>query len=198
MDKMCHLLDDELVDLYVTGCNEAFDELLYRYKDRLFDYITYNLGPQQSLADDVFQETFVKVIVTLKNERYFKAGYFFSWLTRIAHNIIMDIYRQDAQLNVVTDSNAEAGLLNNAQIVDSYCEAQIINEQTLNDVKKLMEHLPQTQREVVFMRFYENRSFKEIADLTGVSINTSLGRMRYALLNMRKMAEDYGISLEMI
>lgn len=198
MDKLCHLLDDELVELYITGCNEAFDELLYRYKDKLFDYITYNLGPQQALADDVFQETFVKVIVTLKNERYTKSGYFYSWLTRIAHNIIMDIYRQDAQLAIVNNDESESDLLNNALIVDSYCEAQLVNEQTLNDVKKLMEHLPDTQREVVFMRFYENKSFKEIADETGVSINTSLGRMRYALLNMRKMAEDYGISLELI
>lgn len=198
MDNLCQLHDDELVERYITGCNEAFDELLYRYKDRLFDYISYQLGPQQDLADDVFQETFVKVIVTLKQERYVGAGYFFSWLTRIAHNVIMDLFRQDAQLSVVTSDNAEVDLLNNAHIVDSYCEAQIINEQTLCDVKKLMEHLPETQREVVFMRYYENKSFKEIADLTGVSINTSLGRMRYALLNMRKMADDHGISLELI
>lgn len=198
MDKFSHMTDDELVDLYINGCNEAFDVLLCRHQDKLYNYICYHLNDQQELADDVFQETFVKVIVTIKQDRYTKSGRFYSWLTRIAHNIIMDEFRAGAQLQTVTCENADNDLLNNAELVDTYQEVQIINEQTLRDVKRLMEHLPETQKEVVYMRYYKNMSFKEIADITGVSINTSLGRMRYALQNMRKMAEDFNISLEIL
>lgn len=192
------LTDDELVDKYVGGCNEAFDELLFRYKTRLYNYISFQLGQQQELCDDVFQETFVKVIVSLKQDRYVKSGHFFSWLTRIAHNIIMDQYREDSQMPMVTSDDCERNFQNEPMLADSSLEVQLINEQTLSDVKRLMNHLPEPQREVVYMRYYQEMSFKEIADVTGVSINTSLGRMRYALINMRKMAEENGISLEML
>lgn len=199
MYSLCQMTDDALVKLYREGRNEAFDTLLLRHKDRLFAYIYGGLNTMSHLADDVFQETFVKVIVCLKEGRYTAEGHFFSWLTRIAHNIIVDLFRQGAQLPIVAyETGAPASILDQAHIVDSYHEAEIINEQTLRDVKRLMEHLPDTQREVVFMRYYENRSFKEIAERTGVSVNTSLGRMRYALINMRKMAADNGISLELV
>lgn len=198
MDKLCHLADDTLVTLYVEGCCEAFDVLLDRHKDRLYNYIEYQLADNNRLADDVFQETFVKVIVTIKEGRYTMQNHFFPWLTRIAHNIIIDQFRADAQLPIVTNELEGMDFSGNPDVLDSGREAALTNEQTLEDIKRLVAHLPLQQREVVEMRYYQNLSFKEIAEATGVSINTSLGRMRYALMNMRKMADEHGISLEMI
>lgn len=198
MYTLSHKTDDELVQLYVGGCNEAFDQLLCRHKDKLFNYIVYQLRDQTDKADDVFQETFVKAIVTIKEGRYMMTGHFGSWLSRIAHNIIMDEFRMDAQLPIVDNNIGDAHLLNNSAIIDACMEDTLINEQTMNDIHVLMERLPAEQREVVKMRYYEDLSFRDIADKTGVSINTSLGRMRYALLNMRRMADEYGISLSII
>lgn len=198
MDNLCHLTDDELVKSYSAGCNEAFDALLFRHKDALYNYISYNLNDSPSIVDDVFQETFVKVIVTLREGRYASCGNFGAWLIRIAHNVIVDHYRRDAQLPVVCCLEDDKGLFNDQHIVETYAEARLVNEQTLHDVKSLMEQLPDVQRDVVYMRYYENRSFKEIASLTGASVNTCLGRMRYALLNMRRMAQERRLSLELI
>lgn len=198
MYNLAKKTDDELVQLYVGGCNEAFDQLLCRHKDKLFNYITYQLHDQADKADDVFQETFVKAIVTIKDGRYVMTGHFGSWLTRIAHNIIMDEFRLDAQLPIVDNKIGDAHLLNNSAIIDSNMEDALINEQTMRDVNSLMERLPEEQREVVRMRYYDDLSFRDIADKTGVSINTSLGRMRYALLNMRRMADEYGITLDIL
>lgn len=198
MDKLCLMTDDKLVKFYVDGCDEAFDVLLDRHKDRLYNYIEYHLSDSFLSADDIFQETFVKVIVTIKDGRYSMQDHFFAWLLRIAHNIIMDHFRADAQLPVVTNELEGIDLSGNLDAVESTQEAAMVNEQTMRDVKRLMEHLPELQREVVEMRYYQNLSFKEIATITGVSINTSLGRMRYALMNMRRMADEHGISLEMI
>ena len=199
MNKLSHASDEVLVNLYTDGCNEAFDALLDRYKTRLYDYICYQLGfRQDAYADDIFQETFVKAIMTLKNKRYTHDGHFLPWLTRIAHNLIADLYRRELPMTSAANDGDNADILNNAQLVETYYEAELINEQTLKDVKRLMMQLPEPQREVVQMRFYEELSFKEIADKTGVSINTSLGRMRYAIMNIRRMAETYGISLEML
>lgn len=198
MYTLSHKTDDELVQLYVGGCNEAFDQLLCRYKDKLFHYITFQLRDQTDKADDVFQETFVKAIVTIKEGRYTMSGYFGSWLTRIAHNIIMDEFRLDTQLPIVDREIGDIHLSNNAAILDACVEDTLVNEQTLRDLNILMERLPEEQRQVVKMRYYEDLSFRDIADKTGVSINTSLGRMRYALLNMRRMADEYGISLDII
>ena len=136
--------------------------------------------------------------MTLKNKRYTHDGHFLPWLTRIAHNLIADLYRRELPMTSAANDGDNADILNNAQLVETYYEAELINEQTLKDVKRLMMQLPEPQREVVQMRFYEELSFKEIANRTGVSINTSLGRMHYALINMRRMAENYGISLELI
>lgn len=198
MDNLCHLTDDELVKIYSTGCNEAFDVLLFRHKDTLYNYILRNLNDSPSTVDDVFQETFVKVIMTLREGRYASCGSFGSWITRIAHNVIVDHYRRDAQLPVVNCLEEDKGLFNDQRIAESYAEARLVNEQTLREVKGLMEQLPDVQRDVVYMRYYENLSFKEIASLTGASVNTCLGRMRYALLNMRRMAQESHLSLELI
>lgn len=186
--------DETLVALYAQGNNEAFDILLNRYKDRLYAYIFYTVRNEE-LAEDIFQETFTKAIVTIQQGRYNENGKFPAWLTRIAHNLIIDCFRQEKQGNLVSCDEEERNLLNNIRLSEGTIETEIVNHQILSDVRRLMKHLPQEQREVVEMRFYQDLSFKEIAEITGVSINTSLGRMRYAILNLRRMAEKYGIAL---
>lgn len=187
--------DESLALLYVQGDNRAFDELLSRTQTKLFTYIMFVVR-DHDIADDIFQETFVKVITKLQQGLYTDSGKFQFWITRIAHNCIMDWYRQQQSTHIV-DANEENDLQNlkNASVMDSNKEAEMINEQILIDIKKMMNTLPAPQREVVYMRYFQQLSFKEIADLTGVSINTSLGRMRYALINLRKMAKDNKIEL---
>lgn len=190
------LTDDMLVARYSEGDNKAFDELLARYQGRLFNYVFF-IVRNQEVAEDIFQETFVKAIVTIQQGRYTANGKFGAWLTRIAHNLIIDGFRQERNENTVSNDETETDLLNDADLCDDNIEMQLVNEQTLSDVRRLLDALPDNQREVVYMRFYQDLSFKEIADITGVSINTALGRMRYALLNMRRMAEEKHIVLEM-
>ena len=187
--------DEELALLYVKGNNSAFDELLSRTQTKLFTYIMFVVR-DHDIADDIFQETFVKVITRLQKGQYTDSGKFIFWITRIAHNCIMDWYRQQ-QANHIIEVNEDNDLQNlkSVSITDTYKEAEMINEQVLFDIKKMVDALPTPQREVVYMRFYQQLSFKEIAELTGVSINTSLGRMRYALINLRRMAKEHQIEL---
>ena len=194
MKKQTNATDETLVALYAQGNNEAFDILLNRYKDRLYAYIYYTVRNEE-LAEDIFQETFTKAIVTIQQGRYNENGKFPAWLTRIAHNLIIDCFRQEKQENLVSCDEEERNLLNNIRLSEGMVESEIVNHQILSDVRRLIKHLPDEQREVVHMRFYQDLSFKEIAEMTGVSINTSLGRMRYAILNLRRMAEKYGIAL---
>ncbi len=186
--------DDELVSLYLSGENEAFGTLLDRYKDKLFAYI-YFIVRRKDLSDDIFQDTFVKAIVTLQKGGYTCNGRFGAWLTRIAHNLIIDSFRQDRKENLVSSDTCETDILNNAELCEQNIEDEMVSSQILKDLRGLVNELPDNQREVVFMRYYQDLSFKEIADITGVSINTALGRMRYALINIRKMASDRNISL---
>ena len=194
MKKQTNVADETLVALYAQGNNEAFDILLNRYKDRLYAYIYYTVRNEE-LAEDIFQETFTKAIVTIQQGRYNENGKFPAWLTRIAHNLIIDCFRQEKQENLVSCDEEERKLLNNIRLSEGTVESEIVNYQILSDVRRLIKHLPDEQREVVHMRFYQDLSFKEIAEMTGVSINTSLGRMRYAILNLRRMAEKHGIVL---
>ncbi|MBQ7634254.1 MAG: sigma-70 family RNA polymerase sigma factor [Bacteroidaceae bacterium] len=194
MELLKTLTDDQLVEMYVQGSGEAFDELLARYQEKLFTYILYNVHSEDE-ANDIFQETFVRAIVTLQQGRYTASGKFYAWLVRIARNQIIDQYRQIRGENTISNDEASYDLLNNAAVADLPVESQMVTEQTLRDVRRLMDHLPDTQREVVFLRFFQDMSFKEIAETTGVGINTALGRMRYAVLNMRRMAEEHHISL---
>lgn len=196
MKVQTNAADETLVALYAQGNNEAFDILLNRYKDRLYAYIYYTVRNEE-LAEDIFQETFTKAIVTIQQGRYNENGKFPAWLTRIAHNLIIDCFRQEKQENLVSCDEEERNLLNNIRLSEGTVEAEIVNHQILSDVRRLMKYLPDEQREVVHMRFYQDLSFKEIAEMTGVSINTSLGRMRYAILNLRRMAEKHGIVLTM-
>ena len=188
------LTDDELVMLYQNNNNSAFDELLGRYKDKLYTYIYFNVHDEDT-ANDVFQETFVRVIMTIQQGRYTATGKFYSWLMRIARNQIIDLFRVQKNENTVSNDDVDVDLFNNIQLADMPVENQMISEQTLVDVHRLMEHLPDNQREIVVMRYFQNLSFKEIAEATGVGINTALGRMRYAILNMRRMAEEHQIAL---
>lgn len=194
MEELTSRSDDQLVALYISGVNEAFDTLLQRHKDRLYSYISY-IVRNNDVADDLFQETFVKAIVTIRQGGYTENGKFYSWLTRIAHNLLIDLFRSERNVGILYEDDAENGMHEYAIATDRTRESELVNEQVLKDVRRLMDHLPDNQREVVYMRYYQELSFKEISDITGVSINTALGRMRYAILNMRRMAEEHHISL---
>jgi len=193
-NSLSKLMDDELVCLYVNGGNEAFDILLNRYKNKVYSYIFFTVK-DQVLTEDIFQETFVKAIVTLKQGRYTENGKFPAWIIRIAHNLIIDHFRQEKNENTVSNDQQNVDLLNNINYCDCTVEDQMIKDQISADIRKLVDILPDNQREVVVMRYYKNLSFKEIADLTGVSINTALGRMRYAIMNMRRLAEKSNLIL---
>ena len=194
MENLQKMTDDVLVALYSKGNNQAFDILLERYKDKLYSYIYFSVRNDE-LAEDIFQETFVKAIVTIQQGRYTENGKFSAWLTRIAHNLIIDLFRQERNENVVSNDETEVDLFNNIKLSDDTIETKLVNEQVLSDVRRLVDVLPDNQREVVYMRFYQDLSFKEISEITGVSINTALGRMRYAILNMRRIAAEKCISL---
>lgn len=197
MTKFDSMTDEELALRYVGGDNKAFDELLARNQSKLFTYIMFVVRDQE-LANDLFQDTFVKVITKLQEGKYTDSGKFSYWVTRIAHNVIMDWYRMQKNEHIVepTEDN-DLSNLNENSVIDTGIESEIVNSQIMTDVKRMMDKLPTAQREVVYMRFYQNLSFKEIAEVTGVSINTALGRMRYAILNLRRMAHEHDILLKM-
>lgn len=197
MKDINEMTDEELALSYVNGDNRAFDLLLSHNQTKLFSYILFVVR-NRDVADDIFQETFVKIITKLQQGKYTPSGKFSAWIMRIAHNVIMDWYRVQ-KADKVVDSTKENDLSNisGSEVVIGNIENQFISSQTLEDIKKMMEHLPTTQREVVFMRYYQEMSFKEIAETTGVSINTSLGRMRYAILNLRKMVHENDMLLQL-
>lgn len=197
MENFNSFTDEELALSYIDGNNKAFDELLTRNQDKLFSYIFFVVRDEDK-ANDLFQETFVKVITKLHQKRYVDSGKFSAWIMRIAHNVIMDWYREQRARNLVEPTEEyDLSNLSGNDVLDVNVENKYVNDQIMTDVKKMMNMLPPTQREVVFMRFYQDLSFKEIAELTGVSINTSLGRMRYAILNLRRMSKQYNIALQL-
>ena len=198
MKNLNVMTDEELAMDYVNGNNRAFDELLFRHQSKLFSYILFVVRDRE-IADGLFQETFVKVITKLQEGKYSPSGKFSAWMMRIAHNVIMDLYR-GLKVQKIVDTSDDNDLLN-ISTNDFYSmdiESQYVNAQVLKDVKKLMNFLPASQREVVYMRYYQQLSFKEIAEMTNVSINTSLGRMRYAILNLRRMVKENEITLQMV
>ena len=189
MDNYSEMTDEQLVVLYTNGNNTAFDTLLERHKRHIYSYIIYTVK-DTDLADDIFQDTFIKAITTIRQGKYTETGKFKAWIMRIAHNLIIDMFRQKKQENTISNDSYEFDLLNNLNLCDDTFESQLVKAQVMQDVKKLVCYLPDKQREVLEMRYYKDLSFQEIADITGVSINTALGRMRYAIINMRKMAND--------
>lgn len=194
MQTMTTFTDDQLVAMYAEGNNEAFDSLLNRHQQRVYSYILH-IVKDEELADDIFQETFVKAIMTIKQGRYTESGKFSAWISRIAHNLIIDFYRQEKSENTVSADNEDTDLLNRRDLCDDNIEDQMVTEQIHTDIRRLIKALPESQREVLIMRYYKDMSFKEIADATGVSINTALGRMRYAIMNMRRIADENRIIL---
>lgn len=194
MQKSVRLTDEALVASYAEGSNEAFDVLLNRYRGKVFSYI-FHIVKNQDVADDIFQETFVKIIMTIKQGRYVETGKFSAWVTRIARNLVIDYFRQEKSENLVSIDNDDVDILNRRDLSDSTIEDNMVQTQICNDIRRLIHSLPDSQRNVIEMRFYQNMSFKEIADATNVSINTALGRMRYALMHIRKLAKENNIAL---
>ena len=194
MDNLKVMTDEELVVTYAGGDNVAFDVLLSRHKQSVYNYI-YFIVRNRELAEDIFQETFVKAIVTIKQGRYVENGKFRAWINRIAHNLIIDNFRQEKGENTVSNDESAVDLFNNPAICDGTIEDWLVKEQILSDVRNLIRFLPDNQREVLEMRYYQDMSFKEISDFTGVSINTALGRMRYAILNLRRLSQENNMIL---
>lgn len=194
MEHLTKLSDSELVAAYANDNNEAFDVLLERHKQKVYSYIIH-IVKNRDVADDIFQETFVKAIMTIRQGRYAEHGKFSGWLTRIAHNLIIDYFRQERMENTVSTDSEDCDFLNRRDLSDGNIEDEMVEEQIDEDLRRIVMSLPDPQREVLVMRIYRNMSFKEIAKATGVSINTALGRMRYAILNMRRIAGEKNIVL---
>ena len=197
MSTIKSMTDEQLALAYIEGNNKAFDEILLRNQDKLFTY-SMCIVKNEDLANELFQETFLKVITRLQKRQYSATGKLFFWMVRIAHNVIVDYYRErktDKSVDVSKDN--DLSLLKSSAVIDENRETELSSMQIKKDVVFLMNLLPELQRDVVYMRYFQDMSFKEIAEETHVSINTSLGRMRYALMNMRKLSREYGINLYM-
>ena len=197
MKHLADMSDEELAVSYMEGNNRAFDLLLEHNQSKLFSYILF-IVRDEDVANDVFQETFIKIIVKLRHRKYAPTGKFAAWCMRIAHNVVMDQFRQLKSERIVEPTeNNDLSNLTHDDLLDSNIETRFINDQVMKDIQKMIDLLPPSQREVDFMRFFQQMSFKEIAKTTEVSINTALGRMRYAILNMRKMARDNNVELQL-
>ena len=189
------LSDRELLEAYRAGNPDAISVLISRHSQRVYDYIRM-LVKDSDLADDLFQETFVKAVRVIDQGRYTDQGRFLSWVMRIAHNQVIDHFRSQRKDHVINESEAGYDILGTQRLSEGSVEERLVGEQIEADLRRLIEQLPDEQREVVKMRYYGNLSFKEIAEQTEVSINTALGRMRYALINLRKMIKENNLSLE--
>ena len=202
MDNYVKLTDEQLVSAYEEGDFHAFDILLERYQTKVFSYIRCMI-PDTDLANDVFQDTFVRIIMAIRNGHYTETGQFNSWIMRVARNQVLDRFRSQRSSthmvvsHEVTDDQGDVvgDLFNDPRYSEPNIESKMLVEQSHEDVRMMIERLPEAQKEVVYMRYYEDMSFKEIAEKTGVSINTSLGRMRYAMINLRRMAEHRDLYL---
>jgi RNA polymerase sigma-70 factor (ECF subfamily) len=186
--------DYELVEEFVNGRQSSFEILINRHKKKVFNYIMLMVKNEQ-LAEDIFQDTFIKVIQSLKEGKYKDNGKFISWVVRIAHNLVIDHFRRERQMTMLTNENYVTDLFNNKKMSERNVEEIIVREQVHSDIRKLIDQLPDDQKQVILLRHFGELSFKEIADQTGVSINTALGRMRYALINLRKLIQKYNINL---
>ena len=188
------MTDYELILKFIKGEQSCFEKLIQRHKNKVFAYISLYIR-DLALAEDIFQDTFLKVIQSVKAGKYADNGKFVSWVMRIAHNLIIDHFRRIKQINTISNDNYESDLFNSKAFAEDNIEDDMIKRQIQKDVRKMIGQLPDDQREVVILRHYAGLSFKEIAEITEVSINTALGRMRYALINMRRIMVDNKISL---
>jgi RNA polymerase sigma-70 factor (ECF subfamily) len=182
--------DEMLVDMYIKGNDNAFDVLMKRYESKVYSYIYYSVKNQE-MAEDLFQEVFMKIIVRLRSGKYQENGKFYAWVMRVAHNLIIDTFRKETDEKIISNDETEQDLFNDPSLaVNDNREQEMIQEQMVSDIKELIAKLPENQRQVLLMRYYEDMSFKEIAQQTNCSINTALGRMRYALINLKKMSRN--------
>ena len=188
------LSDQILLNRYISGERGAISQLLDRHSNRIRDYIRM-MVKDRDRADDILQDTLIKAVRTIDEGRYVDSGKFLSWILRIAHNQVIDFFRQQKSSRTLNEAEAGYDVIGSLRIAERSVEDRIISEQIEQDVRRQIDHLPEEQREVVVMRYYSGMSFLEIADQTGVSINTALGRMRYALINLRKMIKDHDIIL---
>ena len=194
MNKLDAMTDHDLAELYEQGNDKAFDELLRRHQDYVYSYILF-ICKNEDTAQDVFQDTFARAIVAIRNHKYQKTGKFSAWLVRIAHNLAIDRTRNAEPGLTLTHDDLPLGVTNSLRFSEGTVANRIIESQDTECLRSLLNYLPEVQREVVIMKFYEDLSFKEIAEKTGVSINTSLGRMRYALINLRKLIQQHQMTL---
>ena len=188
------LSDQVLLNRYLSGDRGAISQLIDRHSNRVRDYIRM-MVKDRDLADDILQNTLMKVVRVIDEGRYADTGKFLSWVLRIAHNQVIDYFRSQKSAKTVNESDAGYNVLGTLRFADSTVEDKMISEQIAADIRRLVNHLPEEQREVVMLRYYSGLSFQEIADQTEVSINTALGRMRYALINLRKMIKENDIVL---
>jgi len=186
--------DQELVIAFCNGDNSAMDVLINRYHRKVFGYIRH-LVRKQELAEDLTQEVFIKAINSLRRKEYHDYGYFSAWLMRIAHNLVIDHIRKAEKLPTIPNEIGEVDLFNNAKFSDETIEVSLQKSQISKDLKALINELPEEQRNTVLMRLNLDMSFKEIAECQGISINTALGRMRYAIINLRKMIEEKNLTM---
>jgi len=191
--KAHSVTDQELIGRYLAGHQSSLEKLIRRHKNRVFAYILMVVKDKE-LAEDLFQDTFIKVINTIRNGSYKEEGKFIQWVMRIAHNLIIDYFRKSKRIPVI-ENRDEYDIFEKVRIPVESVEERLITEQIHRDVKKLIEYLPREQKEVLIMRHYGDMSFKDIAEVTNVSINTALGRMRYALINLRKLVQEKEIIL---
>ena len=192
--KQLVLSDQDLVQAYIKGDQSAIETLINRHRSKVYTYILLTIKNQQ-LAEDLFQETFIKVIQSLRSGKYRDNGRFLSWVIRISHNLIIDHFRKEKQMNAVSNDDSDLDLFNSRKLADQNIEDILVNNQIMYEIRLLINELPDDQREVVLLRHYGGLSFKEIAEQTGVSINTALGRMRYALINLRKLIKEKDLAL---
>ncbi len=192
--KMEAMDERQLIREFLDGNASGLQALIERHQARIYSYI-FVMVKNKQLADDLFQDTFVKVINTLKSGSYNDEGKFIQWVMRIAHNLVIDYFRKQKKLNLAEVVGDQYNLMDTLKVTDPSIEETLVTQQIYADIKKLMEHLPAEQKEVLYMRCYAGMSFKDIAEQTEVSINTALGRMRYALINLRKLIKEKNVIL---
>jgi RNA polymerase sigma factor (sigma-70 family) len=195
--KLQQFSDQDLVKRFIQGDQTSIEVLIKRHKNKVYTYIIL-IVKNQTLAEDIFQDTFIKVIKSLKEGKYKDNGKFVSWVIRIAHNLTIDHFRKEKQINTYANEDYEADIFNSKKLAERTVEDIMVENQIIKEVRLLIDELPEDQKQVILLRHYGGLSFKEIAEQTDVSINTALGRMRYALINLRKLIEQKNLSLTKI
>ncbi|MDR3328105.1 MAG: RNA polymerase sigma factor [Prevotellaceae bacterium] len=190
MNKLHQIQDEQLVELFIKGSNGAVSELLFRHKDRLYRYV-FSLVHSKELTEDFFQDTFIKAITMIKQGKYSHQGFFFTWLSTIAHNLVIDYFRKVKNENAISHDEVEYDLFSSVALAEINVQDSIIQKNTNEEIAYLVSLLPDDQKEIIDLRFFQDLSFKEIAVTLNVSINTALGRIRYAILNLRKLAKTH-------